>query len=108
MVLECFQDGDVPPDLPTDCFFDLAATTGYVISNTPHEIGDRMVKFLREAVDSTIVKVNRCKFAIKANVSVEGLTFTMKIRIYKLRAAGFAVEFQRRSGDTIGFHRAFE
>jgi len=104
---ERFQEGDVPPDLPKDCFFKLEITTQYVTSVAPFEIGNAMLFFL-EAADAIITKVRRPKFAITADVFIDSLRCTTKVRVYSLAGCRFAIEFQRRSGDSLSFNAVYE
>merc|ERR1719343_981302 len=63
-----FVVGDVPPALPSSPFFTLSATTLRVASDAPHELGLRLLGFLRTEVVASITKISREKFAVKAEV----------------------------------------
>ena len=106
--LERFDEGDVPPDPPTDRFFELEATTQYATSVAPFEIGNHLLDFFNERVQATLVKMRRPKFGIKADVFIDGLMCRTKVRVYSLDGCRFAIEFQRRSGDAICYNGAYQ
>lgn len=80
----------------------------YACSSRPHEIGNTLLEFLATRVNSHILKVDRCKFAIKAEVLVGNLMCQMKIRVYDEGKNTYAIEFQRRGGDTLAFNSAYQ
>jgi hypothetical protein len=108
MFAERFQMGDVPPDPPTDCFFKFEATTQYLTSVAPFEIGNFLLDFFNKKVDAVITKVRRPKFAIKVDVFSDTVMCTTKVRVYSQGSGRFAIEFQRRSGDTISFNATYQ
>lgn len=105
---ETFMPTDFPPPSPTDSFFKLEMTTLYVASSMPCEIGNHLLDFLGTEVVSTITKMRRAKFSIKADVFVDSMMCSLKIRVYSQESGQFAIEFQRRSGDTISFNVTFQ
>lgn len=105
---ERFEQGDIPPAAPTDPFFKLEVTTLYATSPVPHEIGNNLLNFLSDQVVSTVMKVRRQKYSIKADVFVDGMMCTLKIRVYSQDPGQFAIEFQRRTGDALCFNGTFQ
>lgn len=105
---ESFMPADFPPPSPTDSFFKLEMTTLFVASSMPCEIGNHLLDFLGTEVVSTITKMRRAKFSIKADVFVDSMMCSLKIRVYRQESGQFAIEFQRRSGDTISFNVTFQ
>jgi len=103
-----FMESDFPPEVPVDSFFKLDATTLYVGGCAPSTLGNYILDFLNQQVISIISKVRRAKFSIKADVFVNSMMCTMKIRTFKQTSGQFAVEFQRRDGDSVSFHEAFQ
>jgi len=105
-----FMYTDYPPDLPSDSFFKLEVTTVYVLSTNPYEIGNHVLDYLQDpSVISVLTKpVRRHKFAIKADIFRGDLMCTTKIRVYNQGSNQFAVEFQRRAGDSIAFNQTFQ
>lgn len=104
---DSFTAADTPPGVPADPFFKLEKTTLYVSSKVPSEIGNRLLHFLRSEVVSSVTKVSREKFAIKANVFIGAAMCNLKIRVYSEGCKTYAVEFQRRSGDGQSFGAAY-
>lgn len=103
-----FEEGDCPPSMPTDSYFKLEVTTVHVESVLAFQIGNELLEFLASKVISSVTKVNRKKFSIKADVFVESVMCTLKIRTYQQDGNKYAVEFQRRSGDCVTFNNAFQ
>jgi len=98
-----FADTDVPPD---GFLEPLEVTTFYVISCDAPKLGNHFLNFLRMNDNCHIAKVNTTKFTIKATwTRVDQCTF--KARFYSQcndqREKRYAVEFQRRCGDSIEF-----
>lgn len=105
--IEQFLDGDIPPSVPTDAFFKFEITTMTAFSSTPFEIGNDLVSFLHKQTIVSLTKVKRPKFSITADVFGGGSMCTLKIRIYSQVTGRFAIEFQRRSGDSVLFNNTF-
>jgi hypothetical protein len=101
-----FIGGDVPPALPLDPDFRLQSTTLIIENALPEQIGNGLLHFLRQKAAASITKVSREKFSVKAYAHVQGLSCDIKVRLYRQKC-GFAVEFQRRSGDALAFQRLF-
>jgi hypothetical protein len=101
-----FSCGDVPPAFPIDPDFRLEGTTVYIENSSPEQIGVGLLNLLKQEAAATITKVSRIKFSVKAYVHVDGLSCDVKVRVYR-QEVGFAVEFQRRSGDVLAFRRLF-
>mmetsp|Transcript_38956 Transcript_38956/g.69148 ORF Transcript_38956/g.69148 Transcript_38956/m.69148 type:complete len:437 (+) Transcript_38956:75-1385(+) len=103
-----FEKSNKPPPLPTDTFFTLELTTLHALGE-PDVIGNHLLDFLCKEVVSSITKVNQKKFSIKADVFVNNVMCTLKIRLYDFcDPRGFAVEFQRRSGDAVTYNVVFQ
>jgi len=112
-----FTDEHVPPEVPKDPFYQLAITTFYVMlaaHMTPATIGNLILKFLHNEVNSSISKVRASKFWIKADVFVKSDGFvryvmsTVKVRVYRAVDGTYAVEFMRRGGCSVVFHSVFQ
>jgi hypothetical protein len=101
-----FFFGDVPPAWPVDPDFRLEGTTVTVENASPEQIGNGLLNLFRQEAAASITKVNRIKFSVKAYVHVGGLSCDVKVRIYR-KEFGFAVKFQRRSGDALAFQSLF-
>jgi len=97
-----FLSGDVPPALPVDPYFRLEGTTVHLKNLSPVQIGNGLINMLRHEAAASITKMSRIKFTVKAFVHVDSVSCDVKIRVYK-QEFGYAVEFQRRSGDTLAF-----
>jgi hypothetical protein len=72
-----------------------------------------LLGFLRtEVVGSSITKISREKFAVKAEVypkrGAGGLSCTVKARVYQEGGNTYAVEFQRRCGDGVTFYAVYQ
>lgn len=105
---DCFPEGCTPPDKPTDSFFKFEVTTQFVESKAPHQIGNFLLDFYNDEVVATYVKeVRHVKFAIKTDIFVDTMMCTMKTRVYKLIDGRYAIEFQRRAGDTVSFNATY-
>uniref|UniRef100_A0A7S4UWC9 Uncharacterized protein n=1 Tax=Alexandrium monilatum TaxID=311494 RepID=A0A7S4UWC9_9DINO len=105
---ERFTEANIPPDTPSDRFFKLEATTLHLSSRAPWDIGNDLLDFLNTRVVSSITKVNRQKFTVKADVFIEASSCALKARAYREERGMYALEFQRRSGDSVAFNRLFQ
>jgi len=103
-----FQEGDEALEAPEDEFFQLAHTTIIIRDASAVQIGNQLVDFLRSEADGVITKVNRRKFTIKAEICLDGLNCETKVRVYKQALGQYAVEMQRRAGDTLAFHKLYQ
>lgn len=109
VALSCgeFQESDHPPPKPVDPHWSFEVTTAFVQMKHPWVLGNHLINFLMNELASTSIKVSRCpKFALKADVFVGTVKCTLKIRVYSVDEK-YAVEFQRRGGDSIAFNRAY-
>mmetsp|Transcript_28468 Transcript_28468/g.90721 ORF Transcript_28468/g.90721 Transcript_28468/m.90721 type:complete len:443 (+) Transcript_28468:178-1506(+) len=105
--VERFTEADVPPKAPSDPFFKFEATTLYLSTAAPHEIGNCLLDVLASQVSACVTKVNRKKFSIKASASHGNSTCSLKVRTYSQEQGSCAVEFQRRSGDRLAFRGVY-
>jgi hypothetical protein len=101
-----FEVEDIPPTLADETKACLAATSLHLTEYSSFAAGNHLLTFLRKVVNARVNKVNRKKFAIRAEAVWEGLSCSMKIRIFQ-QERGTMVEFQRRSGDTMAFIKLF-
>lgn len=102
-----FQESDHPPPKPVDPLWSFEVTTAFVQMKHPWVLGNHLINFLTNELASTSIKVSRCpKFALKADVFVGTVKCTLKIRVYSVDEK-YAVEFQKRGGDSIAFNRAY-
>jgi hypothetical protein len=121
--LHRFASEDEPPSAPADEHWKYTKTTHHVQTEKPregHKIGNYLLDFLvSKEVESEVIKVrapsdkksresNVPKFSIKADVFIENIMCTIKIRVYKdKRDNWYCVEFQRRRGDCVTFNNAY-
>ncbi len=109
-VMERFQLGDVPPPLSDDPLFQLGTSTVYLATESPHEIGNVLVKEL--SLLAEIKKINRHKFTVVATagdeISTPEWVCKIKVRVYALGFDAYAVEFQRRAGDCVLYCALFK
>mmetsp|Transcript_31599 Transcript_31599/g.57452 ORF Transcript_31599/g.57452 Transcript_31599/m.57452 type:complete len:428 (+) Transcript_31599:90-1373(+) len=103
-----FNEEHHPPAAPDSNFFQYEVTTLQVSTAEPFTIGNELLNFFSSKVVSSLLKVNRVKFSIKAEVFMNGAMCTLKTRTYSQRDDTYAIEFQRRSGDSITFNYAFQ
>lgn len=97
-----------PPSTPDDPHFRLQVTTLYASkSSLPKELWEAVEDFLRR-VESSVTKVNRRKCAINADVFEDGVMCSLKIRIYVMGDGRYAIEFQRKGGDSLTFNAAYK
>jgi hypothetical protein len=83
-----------------------SATKVELSQSSPATVGNTLLLFLRKHSDARVNKVNPVKYTIRAEVSLHGLQFAVKIRLYSKQAAT-VVEFRRRSGDSVGFMKFY-
>lgn len=104
-----FEEFSEPPSVP-DPLYCLDQSTTLFVDTGPDraasQIGDALLDFLEGCVDASVLKVNYTKFAIKAKVFADGLTCTVKAKVFHQTCSTYAIEFQRRAGDALTFARA--
>lgn len=100
---EKFQPGDVPPDQPASTHFHFEATTVFVTVDAPYLLASAVLDFLGAQIVASVSKINVKKFAIKADCFLEHIMCTIKVRVWKTSEGEFAIEFQRRHGDSFAF-----
>merc|ERR1719277_1213932 len=64
---------------------------------------NRLLEYLQSEFALEILKFRSKKFSIKTNVFVNSAMCTLKARAYQRPQGEIALEFQRRSGDTVAF-----
>jgi hypothetical protein len=113
-----FTADDILPPAPMDPFFSFAVTT-LIVSlrefDSPYELMNLFVDFLMgqknqkgaPPVASEILKINRKKFCVKANVFLNNMMCTLKARAYQQETGQMAFEVQRRCGDTVTFNGVY-
>jgi len=106
-ILNRFSNPDWPPRAPTDAAFKFTLTTLYVPSREPWMIGNLLLDCFAGEVVSAISKVNRVKFSFKGDVFENFAMCTMKVKVFHQEDGQFAIEFQRRQGDSIVFNNVF-
>jgi hypothetical protein len=106
--IERFVETDHLPVAPKDPFFSFALTTLIVLCESPHSLMNHFLEFLRLHVVAQVLKINRTKFCIKADVFLNSMMCTLKVRAYQQEPGQIAFEFQRRSGDTITFNDIYK
>lgn len=102
-----FERSELPPDLPEDPLFKLAATT-ITCSCAPSWVMNTLLHFFETQVTSEVTKVTPAKFAVKLEVFDNISRCSMKVRMYRLQNDEYALEFQRRSGDAITFQKIYQ
>lgn len=101
-----FEVSDVAPELSQEMQAHVEHTMLQLSKCVPMVASNNVLTFLRNMVDAKVKKVNHEKFSIRAEVIVDGLSCDIKMRIYQ-QEQGSTVEFQRRAGDTVTFHRLY-
>jgi len=104
--IERFRDGAYPPDMPSDPLFTLGACT-FDVASPVFAAGNYLLDFLDLGMTSSISKVNHRKFAIKAQVFLQGMACSLKIRAYRRTQKVCSIEFQRRGGDSLTFNSVY-
>lgn len=108
LTLQRFSAGSQPPKVPTSESFALEPTTFSSTSSDPSELANNILDVLTMACGAVVKKINSNKFAIKAEVSDDNGACTLKVRIYKQAADKYAIEFQRRGGESTVLHKIFD
>jgi hypothetical protein len=101
-----FSSTDIAPELSQDVAEYLSLTAVRLCDCAPFTVANNVISFFESVVISRISKVNRKKFAIKADVIVSGTHCETKVRIYH-EGAACTVEFQKRTGCTRAFNKMF-
>lgn len=104
---ETFQLYHMPPITPSSEHFFFVPTTLFVKESSAQKIGNNLLDFLTSQVVASITKVTLQKYAIKAEVFVDGNSCMMKVRVYS-HGEKYAVEVQRRAGDPFIFQSTFQ
>eukprot|EP00747_Dinoflagellata_sp_TGD_P165081 gnl/TRDRNA2_/TRDRNA2_185901_c0_seq1.p1 gnl/TRDRNA2_/TRDRNA2_185901_c0~~gnl/TRDRNA2_/TRDRNA2_185901_c0_seq1.p1 ORF type:complete len:676 (+),score=86.49 gnl/TRDRNA2_/TRDRNA2_185901_c0_seq1:83-2110(+) len=93
---------DLPPNAPQDQSFTFEPSTFHLPAVlVPDEIGNSLLNFLATEADASCTKVDRKKFAIRASVDGDAGSCALKVRVYAEDEGRYAIEFQRRSGDSL-------
>uniref|UniRef100_A0A7S1W608 Uncharacterized protein n=1 Tax=Alexandrium catenella TaxID=2925 RepID=A0A7S1W608_ALECA len=101
-----FTDASLAPRVAGP-FYGLAPCTFSASGCSPAGLGNRLVDFLETQVTSSITKLNREKFTIKADVFIHGAACTLKIRLYSRERGVVVAEFLRRRGSCLCFGSAY-
>lgn len=107
LILERFSGAHVPPSFPQDESCSFEPSTFYVSDIEPARLGNHLVNFLTMAAGAVVTKVSSKKFTLKAEVDGDDGVCTLKVRIYKQEEGRYAIEFQRRSGESSALHKVF-
>lgn len=102
-----FKNFEIPPDVPEDPHFKLAMTT-FICRCSPSGGMNILLELFETQVISEVTKMSREKFAVKLDVFDKGLSCSMKFRMYRQQSGEHAMEFQRRSGDAVAFHKVYQ
>jgi len=105
--LERFSDNDLPRSVPLDSHFRLEPTTLHVTGSTPADVANHILAFLSVAAGASVLKVDRAKLSIKAEEDGEAGACSFKVRVWCEGGGRYAVEFQRRGGDSTALHRVY-
>lgn len=104
-----FSETHEPPIKPTSSHWKYQVTHFLLDTEQPFKIGNTLLSFFSGSVVSDIKKVNHSKFSINAEVFVDSVACTLKVRVYAEPAGHrYGVEFQRRSGDCITFNLVYQ
>lgn len=106
--LERFSQEDLPPDAPADKSFAFEPTTFFVNGKDPAKLGNHLVTFLTMGAGAVVTKVRTKKFTIKAEADGEDGSCILKVRVYSQGEGRYAVEFQRRGGESTAFHKVYD
>lgn len=105
--LEEFQPYDLPPVAQLDeSWCCQLSTTLAVVTSSPHQVGNDMLRFLRSVAASS-VKLRRAKGTIKATLVHDLTCVSLKFRLLVLVSGIVAVHVQRRAGDSVAFSQVF-
>lgn len=102
-----FEHFEKPPNTPADLHFKLSATT-FLCRCSPTECMNCLLDFFETEVISSVSKVSKKKFSVKVDILDKALMCSLKLRMYRQQTGELAVEFQKRSGDTIAFHEVYK
>lgn len=102
-----FEAGDMPMRLSSKPFVPLEPTTVDVQTAEPFKLGNAVQNFFYDCYGVAPAKVNRSKFALKAEISHDFVSCTAKLRVHEVAPGNFIVEVQRRSGDSVLFVSIF-
>lgn len=93
--------------VPEDPFFYMERTTQFLPGVCASEAGNHVLDVLEQQIESRILKVSNEKLSFRAEASHSGRDCQMKVYIYQ-QESGCAVEFQRRSGDSVLFWDVYQ
>jgi len=104
-----FEATTMPPMAPSEVFFRFQLTTCWLRGVAAPDIGNKLLNFMVSTMASTITKVNRARFSIKANMHMDGRECAVKLRMYSDNAhRALALEFQRRSGANLVLNKFYQ
>lgn len=96
-----------PPSLPTDPCFRLEPTTLHLRGAVTGDLWRCLVLFFEALAAATVTKINPMKHAINADVWLDFMNCSLKVRVYAGENGTFAVQVQRRHGNSVCFSRIF-
>jgi hypothetical protein len=99
----CFHDNDPALPAPDDEFFQYEITTLVILCDRAGLLMNALVACLETEVQGTITKLKRAKCCIKADVFIKNVMCSIKVKGYQQELGKLALEFQRRSGDSLAF-----
>lgn len=106
-VEQSFEAHHVPPCPPASQHFFFVTTTMFLDQDcSPQKIGNGLLDFFTSQVVASVTKVRLEKYAIKAEVFVDGNSCLMKAKVYS-HGDKYAVEVQRRAGDAFVLQSTF-
>jgi len=103
-----FSDTYAPPRAPEDKGFEFELTTLFMSSSAPVELSNDVLKFLKEEDGVTVKKVDQRAFTVRAESDSDAGTCNLKVSIYAQGGKKYAVEFQRRSGDSTALNDVYQ
>eukprot|EP00746_Dinoflagellata_sp_MGD_P168452 gnl/MRDRNA2_/MRDRNA2_99937_c0_seq1.p1 gnl/MRDRNA2_/MRDRNA2_99937_c0~~gnl/MRDRNA2_/MRDRNA2_99937_c0_seq1.p1 ORF type:complete len:439 (-),score=83.08 gnl/MRDRNA2_/MRDRNA2_99937_c0_seq1:469-1785(-) len=95
-----FDEHHVPPRPPSSTHFFFAPTTFFVEGCSPQQIGKSLVAFLTTEIVASVTKVRPQKYSIKAEVFHEGMSCSLKVKVYSYDGQ-YAIEVHRQAGDAF-------
>lgn len=103
-----FSSSYAPPKAPEDEAFEFELTTLFMSSSAPADLANEVLSFLEEADGVSIKKVDQQKFTVKTTSDSDSGACTLEVHFYAQTGNRFAIEFQRREGDSMALNDVFQ
>lgn len=104
-----FQQGVEPPATPNSQHFHFEATTLNITTKDASKVANCVLDFFDSQIVASVLKVRQHKYSLKVDWFLDHIMCTAKIRIWKVASQQnqYAIEFQRRGGDSFAFAEGF-